>query len=64
MKPFGEKLIEFYGWMNANAELIGAILGLVGYGLIWYFYSFKLALLIFLVMFANNLEQMNRGRKR
>lgn len=42
---------------------IGSLLGLCSYAAVWYFYDWKLALLIFLIVAANNMEQSSRRIK-
>jgi hypothetical protein len=56
----------FMFWVNLNrflgtyGPLIGSVLNLVVYPCIWYYYGFKLALFVYLAMFANNLERIKK----
>ena len=38
-------------------RLFGMIIGLTAYGLAWFMYDWKLALILILTMSANNIEQ-------
>lgn len=57
-----EKMFMF--WVNLNnflghyGPLIGFILSLIVYPCIWYFYDWKLALLIYLAFLSKNLERI------
>ena len=41
-------------------NIIGAIIGIGNLSLIWYWFSWKLALVIFLALLSNNLEQSKK----
>ena len=38
-------------------QLLGAVVGLVAMSLAWYWFSWKLTLIILLALFGNNLER-------
>lgn len=44
-------------------RIIGMLIGLIGMALAWLFFSWKLTLILFLVLYGNNLEQVT-GRKK
>jgi len=46
--------------MKVKLEVLGALIGITAMGLSWWLYDWKLALIIFLALFGNNLEQRYR----
>lgn len=38
-------------------KIIGAVIGLTAFILAWYYYDFKLAIIIFLSLLGNNMER-------
>jgi hypothetical protein len=48
--------------MKKIARFLGTISGLTGFILTCYFYDWKLALFIFLMIMGNNLEQGNKEK--
>lgn len=41
-------------------NIIGSLIGLTAFALSWYWYDWKLALITFLALFGNNLEQARK----
>ena len=40
-----------------KTRLIGAALGIIAYGLGWYWFGFKLVVVLFLAIWGNNMER-------
>lgn len=38
-------------------RIVGVVIGLIGFGLAWIFFSWKLCLILMLVMWGNNIER-------
>ena len=46
--------------MENKLTVLGSLIGITAMGMAWWLYDWKLALIIFLALFGNNLEQRNR----
>jgi len=46
--------------MKKTLQIIGALVGLSSFVLAWYFYDWKLSVIIFLALLGNNIERSNR----
>lgn len=47
-------------FLGRHKNIVALVMNIVGYGGLWYFFDFKLALFIWACMFANNLEQSGK----
>ena len=64
MRPELENLLKKYlvsQKRKRNIRIAGIIIILIAYGLIFYFFSWKLALILFLIQLSNNLENYGKN---
>ena len=50
-----------YSTILKHITLIGAVIGFTAMGLGWYWFSWKLSLVIFLAIMGNNMERAKRN---
>lgn len=47
-------------FLSGHITLVTLMANIIGYGGLWYFYGFKIAMFVWFAMFANNLEQRKK----